>query len=581
MISASLYVIGCTWRNRIRVRLKRLREPRYLIGAFVGAAYLYFSVFARLRSNTRLVASRGRASRAGRPNPLPSFIEHGSGFIGAFLFIAAVLAWILPLSSAMLDFTGAEVQFLFPAPVSRRALLVHRLMRSQIGLLFGAVISSFVVPSATGLSRLRFAVTVWLIMVTVRVYFTGVTLVRSRLLSPNAAARRVAWIPLSVIATAVAIVGGSAVGTFSANPPAGFTDLITRLETIFATGATGVVLWPFTAMTRPLFAPLGVPFLTALVWPLGILAVTFAWVMYSDGALQDAMAHVVERRTDEPRTQTRVAARARATGLSLAPTGRLEAAFCWKNATQMMRSGGRTIIRYIAPLIAVGATGATLAFSATNSRGGAAAACVFAGGLAAFFAILGPQMVRTDLRSDLQHLELLKTWPVKPAVVVRGEMLWPIMLLSGVVALAIACAAIFSAAAFPQVALATRLSTAVAALIVAPALLAAQYLVHNAAAVFFPAWIPQGDQRPRGLDAMGQRLIMLGGVMLCVIVLMLPGAIAAGAIWFAFQRLVGTLVFIPAAVVCSALVAVEVLAFSELLGRFYEELDVLSVERSE
>ena len=49
MLGASLYVIVCSARNRLRMRLRRLREPRYLAGAVVGAAYLYFSFFGRLR----------------------------------------------------------------------------------------------------------------------------------------------------------------------------------------------------------------------------------------------------------------------------------------------------------------------------------------------------------------------------------------------------------------------------------------------------------------------------------------------------------------------------------------------------
>ena len=36
-------------------------------------------------------------------------------------------------------------QFLFPAPVSRRSLLVHRMLRSQIGMLFGSIILGLMV----------------------------------------------------------------------------------------------------------------------------------------------------------------------------------------------------------------------------------------------------------------------------------------------------------------------------------------------------------------------------------------------------------------------------------------------------
>jgi len=67
--------------------------------------------------------------------------------------------------------------------------------------------------------------------------------------------------------------------------------------------------------------------------------------------------------------------------------------------------------------------------------------------------------------------------------------------------------------------------------ILAPALVFAQLTVHNAVALMFPAWVPLGSQRARGLDAMGQRLIMLGGTWLLLIVMTIPGAIAAGMFW--------------------------------------------------
>lgn len=50
MIRATLYIIGCTARNRFRLRLRRLREPRYLIGAVAGIGYLIFTLFIRARA---------------------------------------------------------------------------------------------------------------------------------------------------------------------------------------------------------------------------------------------------------------------------------------------------------------------------------------------------------------------------------------------------------------------------------------------------------------------------------------------------------------------------------------------------
>jgi hypothetical protein len=97
----------------------------------------------------------------------------------------------------------------------------------------------------------------------------------------------------------------------------------------------------------------------------------------------------------------------------------------------------------------------------------------------------------------------------------------------------------------------------------------------------FPAWIPS-DNEMRGFDSMGQRLILFGGVLLGLIAMVLPGAIAAGIIGFVFYRLTGSpFVFVPAAAVCLAIVATEVMVATEALGPMYDRLDLSGVERSE
>ena len=57
MIGAFFYLTICSIRNRVRVRLKRLRQPRYVAGLIVGGLYLYRVAFRNLF----------RASRSGRP----------------------------------------------------------------------------------------------------------------------------------------------------------------------------------------------------------------------------------------------------------------------------------------------------------------------------------------------------------------------------------------------------------------------------------------------------------------------------------------------------------------------------------
>ena len=120
MITASLYIVICTARNRLRLRLRRLREPRYLFGAIAAGAYFYFTVFARIRGTrarrqnaTPLIAGATAAALQGS----------GPGLAAIAMFVLAVLAWVFPASSGLLDFTPAETDLLMPAPITRRQLL--------------------------------------------------------------------------------------------------------------------------------------------------------------------------------------------------------------------------------------------------------------------------------------------------------------------------------------------------------------------------------------------------------------------------------------------------------------------------
>jgi ABC-2 type transport system permease protein len=166
MIGASLYIIVCSFRNRTRVRLQRLKQPRYLFGAIAGAAYLYFSVFARFRSQR---ARAGRSGASQMPAALTGLLASAPAFGGLALMAVATGAWLFPVESGLLEFSDAELQFLFPAPVSRRQLLVYRILRSQLGMLFGALMIGVFTPSTTfGFSRLRLAIASWILMVTVK-----------------------------------------------------------------------------------------------------------------------------------------------------------------------------------------------------------------------------------------------------------------------------------------------------------------------------------------------------------------------------------------------------------------------------
>src|SRR5258706_16468635 len=91
------------------------------------------------------------------------------------LLAGATASWAMPIQSGLLEFTRAETQFLFPAPVTRRQLFIHRLLRSQIAVLFAACIMAVLYPGTSIANRLRTALGIWIFLMTCHVYFTGVT----------------------------------------------------------------------------------------------------------------------------------------------------------------------------------------------------------------------------------------------------------------------------------------------------------------------------------------------------------------------------------------------------------------------
>ena len=56
MIAALLYLQYHSFRNRLVSRFKRLKQPKYLVGAIVGGLYFYFYFFRYLFHGIRRAA---------------------------------------------------------------------------------------------------------------------------------------------------------------------------------------------------------------------------------------------------------------------------------------------------------------------------------------------------------------------------------------------------------------------------------------------------------------------------------------------------------------------------------------------
>src|SRR5262245_46049743 len=120
MTPALRYLLGRSFANGVRTRLKRLAQPKYFLAAVIGGAYFYFYFYKFLFGG-----GMGGASKINAIGLSPASCT----LVGAALLLIATLlfSWIVPGSRAAITFTEAEIAFLFPAPISRRLLVVYKL----------------------------------------------------------------------------------------------------------------------------------------------------------------------------------------------------------------------------------------------------------------------------------------------------------------------------------------------------------------------------------------------------------------------------------------------------------------------
>ncbi len=126
-----------------------------------------------------------------------------------------------------------------------------------------------------------------------------------------------------------------------------------------------------------------------------------------------------------------------------------------------------------------------------------------------------------------------------------------------------------------------KLSYALAVMLVAPGIILAQLVVQNGIAIVFPGWVSIGSNRAQGIEATGQRLLMMAGNLITLVLSILPGAIVGGGLALVVYWTTGVLlVVLPALILAVFLLAESWLAI-EALGRVLERTDVSAIEATE
>jgi ABC-2 type transport system permease protein len=577
VIGALFYLRSRSLRNALLSRLKRLRQPKYLIGGIVGIAYVYFVFFRRRQMD----GSRSAA------NAFPVELVPLIATVAALSLLAfVVLCWLWRRDRAALNFSEAEIAFLFPAPVTRSALIHYQLISVQMRVLVSAAIMALFSASwgfLPGNWPMRF-LGWWLIFATLSLHVIGSSFVLTRMLDSGMSVLRRQLVVLGVIAFAVAVLALWPYENLRA-PTAGdlasFRDAMNYLVNLVDSGPLRWLLMPGRWLFGPLFAMGGQAFLAALGPALLVYAIHYLWVLRNEVAFEETSIEKAERRAariSDAREGNRrfggAGRKARRAPFDLSKVRRPELAFLWKNLLS-----SREYLKPRTALIAAGIIVVGCSWLARQPTYGyiRETLAMFSLATAAYVLVLGPQFARQDLRSDLLNTDILKTYPLHGWQIVLGEILTPLAVVTVLLWLLLLTAVLtFQPQRLQWLTFEVRWAIAIALASIAPLLCALQLLVVNAAAVLFPAWLQTSRGRaPPSIEVMGQRIFFVVGQFLVVVLALLPAAFVAALVYGLLQWLVNIPVAAVFAFVAAfAILGVEVGWALAWLGRLFERFDL-------
>lgn len=583
MLSALFYLQFHSVKNRLAMRLKRLKQPKYLAGGIVGGIYFYFYFF------------RYMFGMGGRHQGLPLAMSPENAALwesaGALvLFIIFLLAWVVPHQRAALAFTEAEVAFLFPAPVSRRWLIHFKLIRSQTAILFTTLLLMLVTRRFGGKAWIHI-LGWWVILSTLNLHLLVSSFGRTMLLErgiTNWQRRLVILGAVLVAAMTTLIWAAHTLPDFhidQMNTPQAIRDY---LRQVFVAGPLPYLLYPFRLVVMPYFAPNAMAFLFALLPALALLLAHYVWVLRANVAFEEASVEA-SKKLAEKITAMRAGRlqvgqqklKSRRPPFNLSPIGPAPVALLWKN----LLSAGQAFSLRMWILLAV--IGVTVSMAVGQSSAGAdigTAIGFIAGGFIVWSVFLGPQVLRQDFRQDLPLADMLKMYPLPGWQIALGELLAPAVILTAIQwCLLLVMMILLYGSGLRGLAGAAIIAVGLGAAPLLPALNLIMLQIPNAAVLLFPSWFQTGKDGAQGIEATGQRLISMLAQMLVFLLALIPaGVIFLVAFLLAKIILAGTVLGLAGAIALGLVSAALVLGCEAalgllLVGSLFERFD-LSLE---
>lgn len=504
---ATAYLFARSVVNRTRRMLRRLREPRFLVGLIAFVSYL------AAVSNSAAIVPRSPGMEAGR------------WLLLSFVLVPVLSAWVLGGDDEVVAFSEAEVQFLFPAPATRRSLLLYKVVHRGVTALLFVAFSTAVMGSRFSSHPLYFAVGIWFAFQTVDLHVAGSSRVRAWLAARGLSGWVRRLVTSAVVAAAAIGIGWS---TVLRAPPAAGDDVASQLAWwggLLGTAPLSWALAPFEAAPRVAVAQDFASFVARLPAAAAVLGIHVLWVLsanrFEDGTVNAASRLGAMREGGRDRFGI---LRLSAVQLPLGARGPAWVGLAWKGLIGSIRVAPVRLVVVLGTMsIAVGVGAASFV------DGAGTLAALIAVLIAFYLAGLGPAVLRTDLRMDIGMIDVLRALPVRGREVVAGEVCgpWLLLTLGEWACLGAALVLAGDVAHLPQEA---RIAGAGMLAVELPVATLVGLLVQNAAVLWFPE-----VEGPGGFDLAGRRLLTLVATLLVLIgagvptgLAMLPAAAAAG-----------------------------------------------------
>ena len=567
---ALAYLLARSTINRARAWVRRITTPRYAAAFLVGAGYLYL-MLGRSRFPTA-TPTTGTGD-----DLVPLFYEMA-------VVLAVILTWVFGAAEPGIYFTPADIQMLFPAPVSRRALVRYKLVQAQLPILFTVFVWRMIFRSTSPSFAPGRASALWVVVTTLYLHRVGASFVKVSAAQRGLSGLRRNAIPIAVVLLAFATFIWGIVDAFPAIQAAfDRNSPQSVLSAIRSTPQARIVLWPFDTLLAPLTAHSTAERFRTMGWALLILIGCYAWVMRSAVGFEEAAMQSAERmaaRIARVRGRSTVPLRAWRPLFRLSPSGRPFGAIVWKNLTafQRLASPRRTIFFAVFTVLLATAWMRTSTTAASMITG-------IAGGGIFWLAFFGAIAVRADLQQDMLKLQLLRTYPIRSATLVAAEIGGSLIVISAVQGFLILCALLgflfmpVQPRTVPSALIAGALPKLVAIVIALPAITGLRVAVANAWAVLFPSWVQLGPTKTAGIEAIGANMLtVFGSLLVHVLLMVVPAAIGYGLILALNTLSRGAWAYVPAAIVFSAVSTVELWLIAKWLGNVFSRTDPSAVD---